>query len=73
MTAIWLAAADRQAVTAAAHAIDELLARAPASAGEARTGNTRIYFEPPLVVTFDIIEDDRRVEVLRVSYLAPRP
>jgi hypothetical protein len=50
-------------VTAAANAIDVNLRRDPLNAGQARSGPTRILFEPPLFVLFHISEDDRLVSV----------
>ena len=41
LAAIWLNAADRQAVTDAANSIDEQLARGPSNAGESRKRNPR--------------------------------
>jgi hypothetical protein len=54
-------------VTRAADRIDALLAYSPAVVGESRTPGERVLFEPPLVVTYEIIEDDKRVNVMRVS------
>lgn len=63
---IWLNAADRAAVTAAAHQIDTSLRVDPFTQGESRSGNRRILFAPPLGVDFEIEALDRRVDVLRV-------
>jgi hypothetical protein len=61
---LWTRAAKRAALTAAANSIDDLLARSPWKVGEARLGTTRVLVEDPLIVLYDIIEDDRRVRVL---------
>ena len=50
LTAIWLAARDRNAVTRAAHRIDQLFRSNPLQYGESREGTDRIMFEPPLGV-----------------------
>jgi plasmid stabilization system protein ParE len=60
---LWVHAPDRAAVTAAANTIDALLRRDPQNAGESRSGPTRLLFEPPLFVLFDVSEDDRLVNV----------
>ena len=66
LTAIWLNAADRNAVTRAVTRVDQLLAAAPAEQGESRPRRARIMFERPLVVTFEIDEDSRTVFVVGV-------
>jgi hypothetical protein len=62
----WNNAPDRAAVTAAANRIDSLLRRSPSSLGESRGGTTRVFFEPPLAITFRISDSDRIVYVLDV-------
>ncbi len=66
LAALWTAAADRSAVTAAANKIDAELARDPRSAGESRSGTTRVHFVSPLAVYFDIDEAAREVTVWAV-------
>jgi plasmid stabilization system protein ParE len=63
---IWMAAGDREAVTVASDRIERTLADAPTTAGESRPDGFRILIELPLVVYFQVIEDDRLVRVLRV-------
>jgi len=48
LAAIWLQAANRAAVTRAAHEIDQRLGRDPLSEGESRSGIRRILFVWPL-------------------------
>jgi hypothetical protein len=60
---LWNQAADRSEVAAAADAIDAALARDPLALGEARGGPTRIVFEVPLAVLFDVDVVARRVVV----------
>jgi plasmid stabilization system protein ParE len=69
---LWTNAPDRNAVTAAADVIDDLLGRDPLSQGEARADDTRLLFVPPLTVLFQVSEADRTVHVLRVG-LSRRP
>jgi plasmid stabilization system protein ParE len=54
LAAAWLAAADRDAVTRAADPIELLLARDPLGQGEARAGNVRLLFEPPLSILYRV-------------------
>lgn len=68
----WVDATDRWAVTRAGHHVDALLGVDPAAQGESRGQGRRVVFVPPLVVTFEIIEDDRQVRILRVR-LRERP
>jgi len=64
---IWLAAPDRNAVTRAAHLLDEALLRNPLAAGESRQSTVRrIAFEFPLGIEFEVIVDDQKVRVLAV-------
>ncbi len=66
LTELWLNAPDRNAVTTAAHAIDqELREDAPVKGSELSEG-LRSLFTPPLKAIFTVRDDDRIVEVLRV-------
>lgn len=60
---LWNNAPDRTDVTAAADALDAALSRDPLAVGESRGGTTRIAFEPPLAILFDVNLDDRKVVV----------
>jgi len=66
---LWLAAADRGAVAAAANAIDVELSEDATIKGVDLSEGLRILFAPPLRVLFAVREDDRVVEVLRVRPL----
>jgi plasmid stabilization system protein ParE len=66
LTALWLDATDRASMTAAVDEIDRLLAMDPHRAGESRTENTRVLFEPPVGAFFDINDSSKVVEVLKV-------
>ncbi|CAN5577973.1 hypothetical protein BH10PLA2_BH10PLA2_08280 [soil metagenome] len=63
LATLWNTASDRSAIAATADAIDNALARNPLAVGESRKENTRIAFEPPLVVVFDVNEAARHVVV----------
>jgi hypothetical protein len=63
---LWLNAPDRAAVTAAASRIETLLRTHPGLRGESRSGGTRVLFEPPLAVLFQVRDQDRCVDVLKV-------
>jgi plasmid stabilization system protein ParE len=63
---LWLDAAARRAVTAAADAIDEILASNPIEIGESRPEGMRILFVEPLAVIFRVQVEDRIVIVTEV-------
>lgn len=63
---LWLGTGDRDAITEAVAEVDRLLAARPHTAGESRPDSRRIVFARPLVALYQIVEDDRRVEVLAV-------
>jgi hypothetical protein len=65
----WINAPNRQAVTDAANRIDRLLRLDPHNQGESRDGDTRLLFERPLAVHFEIHDEDRWVEVLEVAWI----
>jgi plasmid stabilization system protein ParE len=61
---IWLSAANRNAVTQAAHAIDVVLRLDPETRGTINFDTVRTLALPPLAVDFEVIEADRIVWVL---------
>jgi hypothetical protein len=63
---IWMAAADRPLITAAARDVDQRLRVDPESAGESREQRRRILIAGPLAITFEISAEDRLVKVLDV-------
>ena len=63
---IWLAASNRNAVTAAANKIDQLLAASPEMLGEERFDTVRGLEVFPLGVEFELLDQDRLVWVLGV-------
>jgi hypothetical protein len=67
LAAVWLAAADRLAVTRAATWFDDQLARSPLQLGESRASSVhRLAFYSPLGIEFEVIQDDKRVVVRAV-------
>ena len=64
LAAIWNTAADRNAVTAASHRIDQALARDPENQGEERPPDRRIMFDSPLVVVYRVDAAKNTVVVL---------
>lgn len=65
LTAIWLSARDRNAVSRAAQEIDAVLQRSPDDVGESREEG-RILLMAPLGVTFEVHAKDRLVRILEV-------
>ncbi|HEV3449273.1 MAG TPA: hypothetical protein VG099_31850 [Gemmataceae bacterium] len=63
---LWINAPDRQAVTQAAHILDERLRLDPLNAGESRPSGRRILFASPLGVVYRVIPDDMLVQVEHV-------
>lgn len=64
---IWTNATDRTAVTAASHRLDNELMRDPKNLGESRNASVnRTTLAMPLGIEFEVIEDDKKVRVVRV-------
>ncbi len=70
---IWVTAPDRNAVTAAADSIDGLLRENPLDLGESRSGNARILVLSPLAVVYEVLPEDRLVQVLSIRHVPVRP
>ena len=66
---IWLAAKDRNDVTAATHAIDQELGLDASLKGDELAEGLRSLNIPPLRLIFTVSEDDRLVEVVRIARL----
>ena len=66
LAAIWLASANRAAVTDASHAIDQSLAIDADTVGRVVFDTVREYTYAPLGVEFEVIAADCRVFVLTV-------
>ena len=69
LAALWLRAANKEAIAGYAEQIDRILARNPADQGESRVGNTRVWFHRPLCVLFQIDETAKRVIVMAVKWV----
>jgi hypothetical protein len=63
---LWLRGRNRQAISDAADKIDDTLRENADTAGESRTGDRRVFHEPPLGVMFSVDLADRKVLVLDV-------
>jgi len=70
LTEIWIDTKNRREVSEAANRIDQLLRETPGTLGESRSGNQRILFEFPLLVIYDLLEQDLMVRVALVRELA---
>lgn len=66
LAAVWMASADREAVTTASAELDRRLTEDPETEGESRGGNKRITFEKPLAIYFDVDAAGKLVRVGRV-------
>ena len=69
LAAIWTNAPNRAAVTKAAQQMDLQLLTNPKDAGESRWENDRIVFEAPLIALIEVLETQRRVNVLHVRHM----
>ncbi len=63
---LWIAAPDQIAVTQAANLMEHRLHRDPYTFSESREENSRVMFEPPLAISYDVSDDDRLVTVWAV-------
>lgn len=66
LASIWIAAANRQAITDAVEALEREAATNPLNLGESREENTRVAFRGPLGIQFEVLDSDRLVTVLAV-------
>ena len=71
LTEIWLAAKDRNAVSAAAQSIDHALETNPLGVGESRDFGQRIVFVAPLAVIYSVRSQENLVRVRRVWTIRP--
>ena len=60
---LWNQGPDRDEIAAAADAVDRALMRDPLGLGESRGGATRIVFEVPLAILFDVEVSGGKVKV----------
>ncbi len=67
LATVWTAASDRNAVTAASHRLEQDLMREPFTRGIRRDSSiNRTATDLPLGVDYEIIEDDKKVRIVRV-------
>lgn len=67
LAAIWNDSDDRNGVTTASPWLERMLSARPLSFGESRrTSIVRVAYRAPFGIEFEIIEDDKKVRVLRV-------
>jgi hypothetical protein len=67
LAAAWIAGPDRAAITRAAHELDQQLASDPYAIGFPQASSVnRTAIDLPLGIDYEIIEDDKKVRVLRV-------
>ena len=66
---IWIAAQDRNAVTAASAEIDRELATDASTKGKSLSEGLLPYDAPPLRAVFSVSDPDRKVEIARVRLL----
>lgn len=70
LAAVWLAAADREGVTAAVHQLEQDICASPLSVGESRRSSIeRVAYLTPVGLTFLVVVDDSRVFVTAVTLL----
>jgi plasmid stabilization system protein ParE len=64
---IWNDSASRNDVTAASHHLEQAVSLHPLDLGESRhTSVVRVAYRKPLGMEYEVIEDDKKVRVLRV-------
>lgn len=66
LASLWLAAKNRDQVTAMVAVLDGLLRTTPEVLGESRSHNRRILLHGGLAVVYEIIPEDSLVRVLAV-------
>jgi hypothetical protein len=66
---LWLAAHDRNEVTDTVAVIDKKLASRPMYFGESRASSvSRVMYQQPLYVEYDVVMDDMKVIVTAVGW-----
>jgi hypothetical protein len=63
---IWLASNDREQISSVANQIDRWLRNDPESKGESRPASRRMVVVSPLAFVVEILNEDRRVEIVSV-------
>lgn len=71
LAALWNDSRERDEVTVASHELEQLISRRPLSLGESRQASiVRFLYRRPLGIEYEVIEDDKKVRVLRVWSIA---
>ncbi len=65
---LWMQAPDRQAVSDAFNRIESLLKHDAHLQGRRHPNGWRVLTESPIVISFEVSEDDRLARVLSVGY-----
>lgn len=66
LTTVWLAATNQLAITGAAHRLELALADQPFIGNRRNSSVNRTATDSPLGIDFEIIEDDKKVRIIRV-------
>lgn len=66
LASIWMSAADRSQISAAAQHLDESLVTSPLEVGESREGEIRIAFSAPLAIEYIANKEGKSVTVIAV-------
>ena len=69
LMALWLRAANKEAVAGYAEQIDRILGRNPLDQGESRLGTVRLWFHRPISVLFRVDESAMRVTVMAIRWV----
>jgi hypothetical protein len=69
LIALWLRAANKDAIVGYVDQIDRILARDPSEQGESRNENTRLAFFRPLCVRYQIDEAAKQVTVVAIKWV----
>ena len=69
LAALWIRAANKDAVAGYAEQIDRILERNPNDQGESRGGGVRLWFHRPISVLFQVDESAKRVTVVAIKWV----
>ena len=69
LTAIWIRAANKEAIAGYSDQIDRILSRNPGDQGESRANGFRLWFNRPVSVLFQIDEPNRTVHVTAIKWV----
>jgi hypothetical protein len=66
---LWMTSSRPAYIASACDLLDKELARSADTLGESREGNRRVVFCAPLLIDFELNEDDRKAYVIAVREL----